>query len=73
MSAGTFEDDLVAIAAHADVGDAEAGAIHRNELIDLALQAVEEEALHAAQIAEAFFADVGDEGDGAGGFDVALR
>ena len=54
------------------MGDAQPGAVHRNELVDLALQAVEEQALHAAQVAEAFFADVGDEGDGARRLDVRL-
>jgi hypothetical protein len=72
VAAGPFERDLVAVAADADVGDAEAGAIHRDELVDLSFEAVEEEALHAAQVAQAFLADIGDEGDGAGGFHVAL-
>ena len=37
----------------------------------LALQALVEQVLHAAQVAEAFLADVADEGDGAGRLDVA--
>ena len=50
----------------------ETGAVHRDELIDLPLEAVEEEALHAAQIAQALLADIGDEGDGAGGCHAAV-
>ena len=52
--------------------DAEAGAVHRDELVDLPLEAVEEEALHAAQIAQPFLADIRDERDGAGSFHVAV-
>ena len=72
VAAGPFEGHLVAVAAHADVRDAEPGAVHRDELIDLSLEAVEEEALHAAQIAQPFLADIRDERDGAGSFHVAV-
>src|ERR1019366_476479 len=72
VAAGPFERHLVAVAAHADVRDAEAGAVHRDELIDLSFETVEEEALHAAQVAQPFLTDIGDEGGGAGSFHVAF-
>ena len=48
----------------------EAESVDGNEFIDLALERRDEELLHAAQIAEPFLADVGDEGDGPGSLDV---
>src|SRR5207249_5156760 len=53
MAARTLERDLIPIAPHANVRNSQTGAVYRNELIDLAFEAVEEEALHAAQIAKA--------------------
>jgi hypothetical protein len=53
------------------VRDAEARAVDRHEAIDLALQAFVEEELHAAQIAEPFFADIAHEGDAAWRLHVA--
>ena len=46
-------------------------AIHRNETVDLAFQAFAEQFLHATQIAQSFFARVGDERDGPGVFTFA--
>src|SRR5207244_5804376 len=61
MAARTLERDPITIAADPNVRDSEASAVYGNELIDLSLQAVEEQALHSAQIAEAFFTHVGHE------------
>jgi hypothetical protein len=66
-----LEGDAVTQAAHRDMGDAQAGAIDRYEPVDATLQAFVEEVFDAAQIAESFFADVADEGDGAGRLHVA--
>jgi hypothetical protein len=47
------------------MGDAHASAVDRYEAIDLPFQFLAKEVLHAAEVAKAFFADGGDEGDGA--------
>ena len=44
--------------------------VHRNEVVDLALEAVREEVARAAEIPLPFLADVADEIDRAGGLDV---
>ena len=54
------------MAPHRHVGDVHAGAVNRDEAIDLILERVVEQLLHAAQIAEPFLADVRDERDRAG-------
>src|ERR1019366_7464751 len=43
VAAGPFERHLVAVAAHADVSDAETGTVHRDELIDLSFEDRSEE------------------------------
>ncbi len=48
------------------MGDAEAEAVYRDELIDLAAERFAEELLHAAQVAESLLADIGNESDRAG-------
>ena len=63
VAARALEGDAIAMAADRDVGHVHAGAVDRHEPIDLILQRRLEQLLHAAQIAEPFFADVGDEGD----------
>ena len=65
VSAGAFVGEAVPEAAHANVGHAHAGAIDGDETVDPALERVVEERLRAAQVAEAFFADVRHKGDGA--------
>ena len=70
VAAGALERHAIAMAADRDVGDVHAGAVDRHEAIDLILQRDVEQRLHAAQIAEPFFADVGDEGDRARRLDV---
>ena len=72
VAARSLERHLVPIAAHADVGDAQARAVHRDELIDLSLETLVEQLLHAAQVAEALLADVRDKGDRARRLDVGL-
>ena len=69
---GPLNVDPIAIAAHAHIGDAEAGAVDGNEFIDLALQAVVKKILGAAQIAQAFLARVGDERNRAGRLHVGI-
>ena len=49
----------------------EPGAVDRHEAIDAALQSLVEQVLHAAQVAQALFADVADEGDRARRLHVA--
>ena len=72
VAARALERDPVAEAADRDVRDAKTGAVDGHEAVDLSLQALVEEVLHAAQIAEPFFADVADEGDGARRLDLCL-
>ena len=63
VAAGPFERDAESRAADGDVRDAEPFAVDRDEPIDPVLQRLVEEALHAAQVAEPFFADRADERD----------
>ena len=72
MTARALERHAVAQAADGDVRDAEPGAIDRDEAIDLPFQPFAEQVLDAAQIAESFFADGADEGDGARRAEVVL-
>ena len=72
VPARPLERDAIAQAADRDVRDAEAGAVDRDEAIDLPLHAFVEEILHAAQIAEAFFADRADKRDRARRLDLRL-
>ncbi len=66
MAAGSFELRAISIAAYAYVGDAEAGSVDGNESVDLALQAVVEKILGAAEVAETLFTGVSYECDRAG-------
>ena len=72
VAAGPFERHAVAQAADRDVRDAEAGAVDRHEAIDLPFHPFAEQVLHAAQIAEAFFADGADERDRSRRLDAVL-
>ncbi len=70
VAAGAFERRAIPLAADGAVGDvvAAARAVHRDEGLDAVFVGpFQEEVLHAAQVAESFFADVADEED------VALR
>ena len=67
------ERDLVAADADADVGDVQADAVDRHERVDRAGQLGVDEMPHAAEVAEAFFADGADERHGTGGLDRRSR
>ena len=54
------------------VSDVKAGAVDRDEAIDLALHRLVEERLHAAQVAKTLFTHVRDERDRAGCLDVGV-
>ena len=63
VAAGPLERDAEPRAADGDVRHAQPFAVDRDEAIDSVFQRLVEEALHAAQVAEPFFADRGDERD----------
>ncbi len=71
VAAGSFESDAITVAAYADIGNAEACTVDGNEFVDLAFQAVGEQVLGAAEVAQTFFTRVSDEGYGAGVFTLA--
>ena len=73
VAAGSFESDLIAVAADADVSDTQAGSVDGDELVDAALQRLVKELLHTAEVAETLLADVGDKGDRAGRLHAGLR
>jgi hypothetical protein len=51
VSARALKRNLITIAADAGIHDTEAGAVHGNEVVDLAVQSLAEQFFHTAQVA----------------------